>query len=96
MEGQLLTKGICAGNVTQKCYFSKGKIYATLSWPSEITLLTENLFSRADGKDSHYQFGVTGTAPAAAFWSSQLRARPQNKAEKAKSSQILCVSIEPH
>lgn len=61
-------------------------MYATLSWPSEITLLTENLFSRADGKDSHYQLGVTGTAPAAAFWSSRLGAQRQTteKGRKGK------------
>lgn len=44
-RGELLTKGIYAGNVTHKNYSSKGKIYATLFLPSEITVLTENLFS---------------------------------------------------
>lgn len=92
-RGELLTKGIYAGNITHKNYSSKGKIYATLFLPSEITVLTENLFSWAGGKDSYEQLGVTGTTPAAAFCSSPLGAQRQTteKGRKGKEQpDILC------
>lgn len=82
----MLTTRIYACNIMHKSYFSKGKIYATLPWPSEIAPLKENFFSQTDGEDYPYQplGGHTGTTPAAAFWSSQLGAQRQTTEKNRK------------